>query len=169
MPSLLSSRRAAGGFSLHATPARKRGAQATRAQLASPPISWPVSAVVGGVLAGLTSWILFAGGTVLGWIAAEPGSLGGALQVGTLLWLLSNGVGVRVGEIPVTLVPWGATAVIAFLISRFAAASARRVRADQATGPGVISAVTVAAYLLSVVVGAMLWGEPWQAPPGGPR
>jgi Family of unknown function (DUF6350) len=164
MPSLLSSRRAASGFSLHATPARKRGAQATRAQLASPPISWPVAAVVGGALAALTSWILFAGVTVLGWIAAEPGSLGGALQVGTLLWLLSNGVGVRVGDIPVTLVPWGATAVIAFLISRFAAASARRVRADQATGPGVISAVTVAAYLLSVVVGAMLWGEPWQAP-----
>ena len=164
MPSLLSPRRAAAGFSLHATPARKRGAQATRAQLASPPISWSFSAVVGGVLAALTSWILFAGVTVLGWIAAEPGSLGGALHVGTLLWLLSNGVGVRVGDIPVTLVPWGATAVIAFLISRFAAASARRVRADQATGPGVISAVTVAAYLLSVVVGAMLWGEPWQAP-----
>ena len=164
MPSLLSPRRAAAGFSLHATPARKRGAQATRAQLASPPISWSVSAVVGGVLAALTSWILFAGVTVLGWIAAEPGSLGGALQVGTLLWMLSNGVGVRVGDIPVTLVPWGATAVIAFLIARFAAASARRVRADQATGPGVISAVTVAAYLLSVVVGAMLWGEPWQAP-----
>jgi hypothetical protein len=164
MPSLLSPRRAAARFSLHATPARKRGTQATRAQLASPPISWSASAVVGGVLAALTSWILFAGVTVLGWISAEPGSLGGALQVGTLLWLLSNGVGVRVGDIPVTLVPWGATAVIAFLISRFAAASARRVRADQATGPGVISAVTGAAYLLPVVVGAMLWGEPWQAP-----
>ena len=70
----------------------------------------------------------------------------------------------RVGDIPVTLVPWGATAVIAFMISRFAAASARKVRADQTTGPGLISVVTVAAYLLSVLVGAMLWGEPWQAP-----
>ena len=121
-------------------------------------------AVVGGAVTALASWILCAGVTVLGWLAAEPGSLGGALQVGTLLWLLSNGVGVRVGDIPVTLVPWGATAVIAFMISRFAAASARKVRADQATGPGLISIVTVATYLLSVLVGAMLWGEPWQAP-----
>ena len=164
MPSLLSSRRAAAGVLLHVTPARKRSAQATRAQSASPPVSWRVMAVVGGVLTALASWILCAGVTVLGWLAAEPGSLDGALQVGTLLWLLSNGVGVRVGDIPVTLVPWGATAVIAFMISRFAAASARKVRADQATGPGLISIVTVATYLLSVLVGAMLWGEPWQAP-----
>ena len=121
----------------------------------SPPISWPVIAVVGGAVTALASWILCAGVTVLGWLAAEPGSLGGALQVGTLLWLLSNGVGVRVGDIPVTLVPWGATAVIAFMISRFAAASARKVRADQATGPGLISVVTVATYLLSVLV----WGH----------
>jgi hypothetical protein len=164
MPSLLSSRRAAAGLSLRATPARKRGAQATRARPASPPISWPFMAVVGGAVTAVASWILCAGVTVLGWLAAEPGSLGGALQVGTLLWLLSNGVGVRVSGIPVTLVPWGATAVIAFLISRFAAASARKVRADQATGPGLISIVTVATYLLSVLVGAMLWGEPWRAP-----
>ena len=67
---------------------------------------------------GSRGWILCAGVTVLGWLAAEPGSLGGALQVGTLLWLLSNGVGVRLADIPITLVPWGATAVIAFMISR---------------------------------------------------
>ena len=164
MPSLLSSRRAAARVSLHATPARKRSAQATRAQLALPPVSWPVIAVVGGAVTALASWILCAGVTVLGWLAAEPGSLVGALHVGTLLWLLSNGVGVRVADIPLTLVPWGATAVIALMISRFAAASARKVRADQATGPVLISVVTVATYLLSVLVGATLWGEPWQAP-----
>jgi hypothetical protein len=164
MPSLLSTRRAAAGVSLRAAPARKRGLQATRAQSASPPISWPLMAVVGGAVTALASWILCAGVTVLGWLAAEPGSLGDALRVGTLLWLLSNGVGVRLGNIPVTLVPWGATAVIAFMISRFAALSARNVRAHQTNGPGLISVVTVAAYLLCVLVGAMLWGEPWQAP-----
>ena len=63
----------------------------------SPPISWPAVAVVGGAVTALASWILCAGVTVLGWLAAEPGSLGGALQLGTLLWLLSNGVGVVVG------------------------------------------------------------------------
>ena len=67
-------------------------------QLALAPVTWPVIAVVGGAVTALASWILCAGVTVLGWLAAEPGSLGGALQVGTLLWLLSNGVGVRVGE-----------------------------------------------------------------------
>jgi hypothetical protein len=127
-------------------------------------MSWPLLAVVGGVVTALASWILCAGLTVLGWLAAEPGSLGDALRVGTLLWLLGNGVGVRLGDIPVTLVPWGATAVIAFMISRFAALSARNVRAHQRSGPGLISVVTVAAYLMCVLVGAMRWGEPWQAP-----
>jgi hypothetical protein len=164
MPSLLSARRAAAGVSLRATPAGKRSLQATRTQSASPPISWPLMAVVGGVVTALASWILCAGVTVLGWLAAEPGSLGDALRVGTLLWLLSNGVGVRLGDIPVTLVPWGATAVIAFMISRFAALSARNVRAHQRSGPGLISVVTVAAYLICVLVAAMRWGEPWQAP-----
>jgi hypothetical protein len=112
----------------------------------------------------LASWILCAGTTVLGWLASEPGSLVGALQLGTLLWLLSNGVGVVVGTIPVTLVPWGATLVTAFMISRFAAASARQVRAGQKTSPGLISVVTVAAYQLPVLVCAVLWAEPWRAP-----
>jgi hypothetical protein len=164
MPSLLSARRAAAGVSLRATAAGKRSLQATRTQSASPPISWPLLAVMGGAVTALASWILCAGVTVLGWLAAEPGTLGDALRVGTLLWLLSNGVGVRLGDIPVTLVPWGATAVIAFMISRFAALSARNVRAHQRSGPGLISVVTVAAYLMCVLVGAMRWGEPWQAP-----
>jgi hypothetical protein len=164
MPSLLSARRAAAGVSLRATAAGKRSLQTTRTQSASPPTSWPLLAVVGGVVTALASWILCAGVTVLGWLAAEPGSLGDALRVGTLLWLLSNGVGVRLGDIPVTLVPWGATAVIAFMISRFAALSARNVRAHQRSGPGLIGVVTVAAYLTCVLVGAMRWGEPWQAP-----
>jgi hypothetical protein len=164
MASLLSSRRARARVTLHATPARKGRAQRRQGQLAPPPIGWPVMAIVGGAVTALTSWILCAGVTVLGWLAAEPGTLGDALRIGTLLWLLSNGVGVRVGDSPITLVPWGATAVIAFMISGFAAASARQVRADQRTGAGMISVVTVATYLLSVLVAAMLWGEPWHAP-----
>ena len=164
MPSLLSSRRAVAELSLRATAAHRKSAAAARAEPMSPPISWPAVAVVGGAVTALASWILCAGVTVLGWLAAEPGSLGGALQLGTLLWLLSNGIGVVVGTIPVTLVPWGATLVIAFMISRFAAASARRVRADQKTGPGLISVVTVAAYQLPVLVCAVLWGEPWRGP-----
>jgi hypothetical protein len=164
MPSLLSSRRAVAELSLHATAAQKKSAAAARAEPMSPPISWQAMAVVGGAITALASWVICAGVTVLGWVAAEPGSLGGALQLGTLLWLLSNGVGVLVGTIPVTLVPWGATVVIAFMIWWFAAASARQVRADQRVSPWLISVVTVTAYQLPVLVGAVLWGEPWRAP-----
>ena len=112
----------------------------------------------------MAGWIVCAGLTVLGWFAAEPGSLRDALQLGTLLWLLSNGVGVRIGVIPVTLVPWGVTAAVAFMISRFASLSTRQVRTDQKMSPAVISIVVVAVYQLPVLVAAWLWGEPWQAP-----
>ncbi len=95
---------------------------ARSAQSSSPPVSWPVMALGGAAVTAAASWVLCAGVAVLGWLGTEPGSLGGALQSGTAFWLLSNGVGVRIGTSPVTLVPWGATAVIAFMISRFAAA-----------------------------------------------
>jgi hypothetical protein len=164
MPSLLSPRRAVAELSLQATAIRRKGGQTALAEPTSPPIGWPAMAVVGGGVTALASWIFCAGVTVLGWLAADPGSLGGALQLGTLLWLLTNGIGVHIGAIPVTLVPSGATVVIGFMISRFAAASARQVRADQKPSPGLISVVTVAAYQLLVLVGAVLWGEPWLAP-----
>ena len=164
MPSLLSSRRAAAEISLRATPARKKSRQVVLPLSFWAPISWPLTAVVGGVVTVVVGWMLCAGLTVLGWFAAEPGSLGEALQLGTLLWLLSNGVGVRIGAIPVTLVPWGATAVVAFMISRFTSLSARQVRADHKISPAMISIVAVAAYQMPVLVAAGLWGEPWQAP-----
>lgn len=163
MPSLLSSRRAAAEISLHATPARKKSRQVALPLSFWAPISWPLTAVVGGVATVVVGWMLCAGLTVLGWFAAEPGSLDEALQLGTLLWLLSNGVGVRIGAIPVTLVPWGATAVVAFMISRFTSLSARQVRTGQKMSPAMISVVAVAAYQMPVLVAAGLWGEPWQA------
>jgi len=119
-------------------------------------------ALTGGVVTALASWILCVGVTILGWLAADPGSVGDAAQLGTRLWLLSNGVVVRIGTIPITLVPWGATAVIALLISRFAAASARRLRSDQIKRPLLISTVTVAVYLLPVLLVAAWLGEGWQ-------
>jgi len=142
---------------------RKKSARVI-AQSSSPPVSWPVMALGGAAATAAASWVLCAGVAALGWLGTEPGSLGGALQSGTAFWLLSNGVGVRIGTSPVTLVPWGATAVIAFMISRFAGASARRVYADHKASAGLISIVTVAVYQLLVLVGAVLWGEPWQAP-----
>ena len=131
---------------------------------AAAPLSWPVIACVGGLATAAASWLLCAGMTVLGWFAADSATLGDAVGLGTRFWLLGNGVGVRIGTVSVTLVPWGITAVIAFLIARFAAASARRVRVDQTTSPGLISVVTVAAYLVPVFVVVVRLGEPWQVP-----
>ena len=134
------------------------------APASSPSISWPLMALLGAATTAAASWILCNAVAVLAWLGTDQGSLGGALQSATLFWLLSNGVGVRIGVLPVTLVPWGATAVIAFMISRFAAANARRAAANHRASPGLISIATVAAYQLPVLVGAVLWGEPWQAP-----
>jgi Family of unknown function (DUF6350) len=164
MPSLLSTRRAAAEVTLRAAPARRKGAQTTRLRSASSPISWTLVALVGGALTALASWLICAGLTVLGWLAADAGTLGDALRLGTQFWLLCNGIGIRIGAVPVTLVPWGVTILIAFMISRGAAASARKVRAVQTSGPGLVGVVTVGAYVIPVLVVAMWLGEPWQVP-----
>jgi Family of unknown function (DUF6350) len=163
MPSLLSSRRAAAEITLRATPARGQRVRAIRVPAAAP-LSWPLVACVGGLVSAAASWALCAGITALGWFAADSASFTDALGLGTRFWLLVNGVGVRIGAIPVTLVPWGVTAVIAFLIARFAVASARRVRADQTTTGATIAVVTVAAYLVPVLVVSFRLGVPWRVP-----
>jgi len=71
---------------------------------------------------------------------------------------------VRIGAVPLTLIPWGVTAAIAFMIARFAAASARRVRADHTTAGATIAVVIVGAYCLPVLVVSVRLGEPWQVP-----
>jgi Family of unknown function (DUF6350) len=164
MPSLLSSRRAA-EITLHATPARKKPARAIRVRSAATPVGWPIIAAVGGLLTATASWLLCLGITMLGWLAGDSAEFGDAIELGTRFWLLANGVGVRVGMVSVTLVPWGVTAVIAFVISRFAAASARRVSAGKTrVTAGLISLVIVAVYLLPVLVVVVRLGEPWQVP-----
>src|SRR4029453_5266317 len=95
MPSLLASRRAVAEVSLHRTSVRKKGARAGVAQASSPPISWPVMALVGAAATAAASWILCAGVAVLGWLGTAPASPGGALQSGTLFWLLRNRAGGR--------------------------------------------------------------------------
>lgn len=164
MPSLLSPRRTTPELSLHAAPAQREPPTGEVGNPAGPPFGWPVAAVVGGLITAVASWILCAGLAVVGWLAADPGTLGQALTVGTRLWLLSNGVSAPIGSLAVTLVPWGATAVTAFMLSRFAAFSARQVRGDQPTGPIVITVVLTATYLVPVLVVAVWQGEPWREP-----
>jgi hypothetical protein len=164
MASTTTTRRSEAGLSLRATVTRGANPSQAAKSPAAPPISWPAIAVVGGLVTAVASWILTAGIAVVGWLMADPGTLAQALDVGTRLWLLSNGVSVTLANSAVTLVPWGATALIAFMLSRFAAVTARQVRADQTAGPAAVTAVLVATYLVPVVAVAIWRGEPWHAP-----
>ena len=128
MASLLSPRRTIAGLSLRANDAGPQQPETPVDTSAGPPLGWPVAAVVGGLVSALAGWVLCAGLAVVGWLAADPGTLGDALGVGTRLWLLSNGVGVSLGGLVVTLVPWGATAVVAYMMAWSAAFAARRIR-----------------------------------------
>ena len=164
MASTTTPRRSEAGLSLRAT-VTQGGQRSDRTELpAAPPISWPAIAVVGGLVTAMASWILTAGIAVVGWLVADPGTLAQSLDVGTRLWLLGNGVSASLAGTAVTVVPWGATALIAFMLSRFAAVAARQVRADQTAGPAAITVVLVATYLVPVVAVAVWRGEPWHAP-----
>ncbi len=129
-----------------------------------PPIGWPVIAVLAGLTTVAAGWVAWVGIAMLGWLSATPGTFGGAVSVGTHLWLLSNGVSAQIGTIPVTLVPWGATALTAFVMCRSARLAARAVRPGQTAGPGTITAALLTGYLVPVLVVAVLAGEPWRAP-----
>jgi hypothetical protein len=129
-----------------------------------PPVGWAVVAVAGGLVTAAATWVLWAGVAVIGWLAAEPGTLRSALVTGTNLWLLANGISARFGTIVVTLIPWGATALIAYMIKRWAALTTRHVREGQSAGTPTVSLVLVASYLVPVFAVSIFFGEPWQAP-----
>jgi hypothetical protein len=100
----------------------------------------------------------------VGWLAADPGTLADALGVGTQFWLLANGVSVSLEGLVVTLVPWGATAVAAYMMAWSAGFAARRIRSDQLAGPFTVAGVLLATYLVPVL-GIGAWqGQPWRDP-----
>ena len=164
MASLLSARRTNAEVSLRTSDAAPRSAATASDASAGPPIGWPLAAVACGLVTAVAGWVLCAGLAVVGWLAADPGTLADALGVGTRLWLLANGVSAPVGGLTVTLVPWGATVVIAYMTARSVALSARQVRTDQLAGPVTVSAVLVATYLVPVLAVAVWQGEPWRDP-----
>jgi hypothetical protein len=164
MASLLSPRRTTAGLSLRASDAGPRPPEPAVDTSAGPPVGWPVAAIAGGLVSALVGWVLSAGLAVVGWLAADPGTLADALGVGTRLWLLANGVSVSLGGLVVTLVPWGATAVAAYLMAWSAAFAARRIRPDQLAGPLTVAGVLLATYLVPVLAVGAWQGQPWRDP-----
>ncbi|HEV2929964.1 MAG TPA: DUF6350 family protein [Propionibacteriaceae bacterium] len=164
MASLLNPRRTNPEVSLRTSDAGPQPAPTGADASAGPPIGWPLAAVACGLVTALAGWVLCAGLAVVGWLAADPGTLAEALGVGTRLWLLANGVSAPIGGLTVTLVPWGATAVVAYMTARSAALTARQVRTDQLAGRVTVSSVLVATYLVPVLAVAVWQGEPWRDP-----
>jgi hypothetical protein len=164
MASLLSPRRTERDLVLRATTPAAPGGNALAPGPAAPRLGWGVVAVAGGLLCALTTWLLVAGLAVVGWLAADPGTLVGALVVGTQLWLTGHGVGLALGGVEVTLVPWGIAALSGFLLSRCAGVAARAARPGQRPRAWLVAVVLLAAYLVPVLVAAVLLGRPGLAP-----
>src|SRR5215207_3246954 len=158
MASLLSPRRADPAISLQATVRQSRRRGPDQRDPDQSLLGWFPLGLAGGVLSSLTGWVLIAGTVVLGWLAAEPGTLAQSLDVGTRVWLLSNGVGTRLGSAGVTIVPWGATAVFALLVCKSAAFAARRAKRRSTASLAGISGAAAAGYLAPVVVVALARG-----------
>lgn len=55
---------------------------------------------------------------VTGWFAADSGSIGDAIRVGGLAWLVGNGSGLHLATMSITMLPLGAVVVIALLLHR---------------------------------------------------
>lgn len=163
MASLLSPRRTEAELTLRATAPTDPAALQAKS-VPSPRIGWASAALLGALICLATGWLLVAGLTVLGWVAGDPGSLRGALEVGTRLWLTPHGVAVDLAGIQVTLVPWGATALVALLLWRSAAFAARSARPGRPPRPGWVALVLVGAYLVPVLVVAEVYGRPTLAP-----
>jgi hypothetical protein len=151
-------------------------------------VAWPLAAPLAGLLVAGVSWVIVVGLSVVGWLAADAetvaGSLGQTLLFGTQLWVFSNGAGLAAGGLHLTLIPWGAVALFAFLLSKttgFAAARTGRGTSDAAlgdpaaTGPvdgeepasrraagiGLLAAI---GYLAPLAVVALLLGAPVPSP-----
>ncbi len=164
MPSLLtprrSSERSRGPVSLQASETVSDPAEAPEVD----PISWPVAAVVGGLCTAATTWVVVTGIVVCGWLMAASEDLSQALELGTRIWLLAGGIATRVGSLPLTLVPWGVTALLVAMLYRFGGYAVRRIRPGQTAGPGAVAVVIVLSHLLVVAPAAVFFGEPARAP-----
>ncbi len=161
MASLLSPRRDRGDIELAATEPTVVLGSGERPEL--PTVAWLGLAAGAGLLSAVCGWVLVAGLAVAAWLAAEPGTLGQALAVGTQLWLLANGGGATLGSATVTLIPWSVTLLVAWLVSRTAGYAARFGSAESPTVIPMVCIVTTVGYLVPLLAVGLLAGGPMAA------
>lgn len=128
-----------------------------------PTAAWLALAAGAGLVSVLSGWVLVTGLVVAGWLAAEPGTLGQAIGVGTQLWLLANGGGATLGSASVTLVPWGVTLLVAWLVARTAGYAAKHGSPESPTVIPMVCIVTTLSYLVPLLAVALVAGGPWPA------
>lgn len=133
-----------------------------------PALPWLLVALFGALATALVGWVVVTGFAVVGWLAADRGTVGDAFATGTQLWLLGSGAGARLGGMTLTLTPLGLSLLYAYLLSRFAGFAVRhsewhQAQTDQARTVLGIVTVTTAGYLAPVVSATLLTGRPGQA------
>lgn len=163
MASLLSHRRTDPEIALRTTVAHTQPSGPRPPEAELPRVSWLLAAVGGALASALAGWILVVGLTVVGWLAADPGTLLGAVGVGTQLWFLANGAGAELGSATLTLIPWAATALFAFMVSRFAGFAARQTRGRPLRRAAAVTAATAVSYAVAVAGTVLFLSGPDQA------
>ncbi len=120
-----------------------------------PRYGWQLLALAGALATALAGWVIVAGLSVVGWLAASgPGSLSSPLHLGTRIWLLVNGVPAQLGSVRWTLVPLGLSLLAAFLMSATSGAAVRFAAPDSGSDRvrvlGVATGLSTVAYTAAV-------------------
>ncbi|GAB3699926.1 cell division protein PerM [Mariniluteicoccus flavus] len=127
MPRLLPSRRGTSGLRLKVRSTDEPDVAGGHLPPADDPrLPWPLASLLAGVGGALGGWLIVAGLVVLAWLAARDGGLAAALATATQGWLLANGGGLVIAGQRLTLVPLGATALFALLLSGLVQVAARQ-------------------------------------------
>lgn len=122
----------------------------------------PFAAAIGAVVAAASSWLITAALAVIGWLPVSDAiAVDAPLRLGTQLWLVAHGAVVDLGELRLSVAPLSVTLgafMLCAALSRFAARwigdGGRPWRAA-----GVVAGSFTAAYLLPVMVCAVIWAD----------
>ncbi len=75
-------------------------------------------AALGSAAVAVGGLVIFLGASIAGWFAADVGTVGAAMRVGALGWLVSNGSGLGGGGVSVQAVPLGFLLLFSYALYR---------------------------------------------------
>ncbi|MCW2817226.1 MAG: hypothetical protein JWR42_13 [Marmoricola sp.] len=114
-----------------------------------------LAAGLAGLAAAVTTMVACMVLALVGWYSADAGAHGttnDALRVGADLWLVGHGSGLRLGGVPVGLVPLSLTALLAWVVWRSARRAGRSSEATEDRAVFVAAGVLTGVYLVVAVV-----------------